>query len=120
MAPATIQIFTGLCPTHSLLMLNQTSDNASASTPICYTNYSSSNASSRSGGKEKRFPCSFCEKAFSFTKQVEMYQRMHTGEKPFCCQLCRANSSHFSNRKRHQTVHTGEKSYSVKTGSPTS
>ncbi|XP_055765276.1 uncharacterized protein LOC129841162 isoform X1 [Salvelinus fontinalis] len=116
MDPATTQTLPGICPPHSLLMLNQTSDNASASTLNGYTspltNDSSNNAISRSGGKEKRFPCSFCGKAFSFPKQVEIHQRMHTGEKPFSCHLCRASFSQLSNLKRHQRVHTGEKPYS--------
>uniref|UniRef100_A0AAZ3Q337 C2H2-type domain-containing protein n=1 Tax=Oncorhynchus tshawytscha TaxID=74940 RepID=A0AAZ3Q337_ONCTS len=85
MDPATTQTVPGLRSPHTLPMLNQTSDNASASTlngstsPL--TNDSSSNALSRSGGKEKRFPCSFCGKVFSFPKQVELHQRMHMGEK---------------------------------------
>ncbi|KAM9530797.1 uncharacterized protein ACWYII_042342 isoform 1-T1 [Salvelinus alpinus] len=114
MDPATTQTLPGLRPPHSLLMLNQTSDNASASTlngntsPL--TNDSSSNAISRSSGKEKRFPCPFCGIAFSFPKQVEIHQRMHT--KPFGCHLCRASFSDSSNLKRHQRVHTGEKPYS--------
>ncbi|XP_031692413.1 zinc finger protein 16-like isoform X4 [Oncorhynchus kisutch] len=115
MDPATTQTLPGLCPPHTLL-LNQTSDNASASTlngntsPL--TNDSSSNAISRSSGKEKRFPCSFCGKAFSFPKQMEIHRRMHMGEKPFGCLLCRDSFSQSSNLKRHQRVHTGEKSYS--------
>ncbi|XP_045061939.1 zinc finger protein 33A-like isoform X2 [Coregonus clupeaformis] len=116
MDPTTTQTLPGIRPPHSLLMLNQTSDNASASTLNSYTsplaNDSSSNAISRSGCKEKRFPCSFCGKAFSFPKQVEIHQRMHTGEKPFGCNLCRASFSQLSNLKRHQRVHTGEKPYS--------
>ncbi|XP_038837356.1 uncharacterized protein LOC120034801 isoform X4 [Salvelinus namaycush] len=116
MDPATTQTLPGLHPPHTLLMLNQTSDNASASTLNGYTspltNDSSSNTVSRSGGKEKRFPCSFCGKAFSFPKQMEIHQRMHTGEKSFGCHLCRASFSHSSNLKRHQRVHTGEKPYS--------
>ncbi|CDQ57701.1 unnamed protein product [Oncorhynchus mykiss] len=116
MDPATTQTLPGLHPPHTLLMLNQTSDNATASTLNGYTspltNDSSSNAISRSGGKEKRFPCSFCGKAFSFPKQVEIHQRMHTGEKPFSCHICRASFSQLSNLKRHQRVHTGEKPYS--------
>uniref|UniRef100_A0A8C7DW33 C2H2-type domain-containing protein n=1 Tax=Oncorhynchus kisutch TaxID=8019 RepID=A0A8C7DW33_ONCKI len=116
MDTVTTQTLPGLHPPHTVLMLNQTSDNASASTLNGYTsplkNYSSSSAISRSGGKEKRFPCSFCGKAFSFPKQVEIHQRMHTGEKPFGCHLCRAKFSHSSSLKRHQRVHTGVKPFS--------
>ncbi|XP_070972002.1 uncharacterized protein [Oncorhynchus clarkii lewisi] len=116
MDPEKTQTLPGLRPPHTLLMLNQTSENASASTANGYTspltNDSSSNAISRSGSKEKRFLCSFCGKAFRFSKQVEIHQRMHTGEKPFGCHLCRASFSHLSSLKRHQRVHTGEKLFS--------
>uniref|UniRef100_A0A674AP42 Zinc finger protein 19-like n=1 Tax=Salmo trutta TaxID=8032 RepID=A0A674AP42_SALTR len=116
MDPATTQTLPGLHPPHTLLMLNQTSDNASASTPNGYTspltNDSSSNSACRSGGKEKRFPCLFCGKAFSFPKQVEIHQRMHTGEKPYSCAHCQMRFAQAGHLKRHQRVHTGEKPYS--------
>ncbi|XP_042167864.1 zinc finger protein 713-like isoform X2 [Oncorhynchus tshawytscha] len=114
MDSATTQTLPGLRPPHTPLMLNQTSDNASGSTLNGYTrpltNDNSGNGVSRSSGKEKRFPCPFCGIAFSFPKQVEIHQRMHT--KPFGCHLCRASFSDSSNLKRHQRVHTGEKPYS--------
>ncbi|XP_052321052.1 uncharacterized protein LOC118395475 isoform X1 [Oncorhynchus keta] len=114
MDPGRTQTLPGLHP-HIPVMLNQTSDNASASTLNGYTslltNDSSSNAISRSSGEEKRFPCLFCGKAFSFPKQVEIHQRMHTGEKPFSCHLCQASFSHSSSLKRHQRMHTGEKPF---------
>ncbi|XP_029543007.1 transcription factor hamlet-like isoform X1 [Oncorhynchus nerka] len=117
MDPVTAQTLPGLHPPHTLLMLNQTSDNASASTLNGYTspltNDSSRDGMSKGGSaKEKRFLCSFCGKAFSFPKQVEIHQRMHTGEKPFGCLLCRASFSQSSSLNRHQRVHTGEKPYS--------
>ncbi|XP_029605122.1 zinc finger protein 3 homolog [Salmo trutta] len=120
MDPATTPTFPGLRPPHTLLMLNQTLDNASASTlngnTSLLTNDSSSDAISRSSGKEKCFPCSFCGKTFSFPKQMEIHQRMHTGEKLFGCHLCRASFSQSSNLKRHQKIHqrfhTGEKPFS--------
>ncbi|XP_071260902.1 uncharacterized protein [Salvelinus alpinus] len=114
MDPVTTQTLPGLHPPHTLLMLNQTSDNTSVSTLNSYTSplTSSSNAISRSGGKEKRFPCSFCGKAFSFPKHVEIHQRMHTGEKPFSCSQCHMRFAQAGHLKRHQRVHTGEKPYS--------
>ncbi|XP_035645365.2 zinc finger protein 606-like isoform X2 [Oncorhynchus keta] len=116
MDPATTQTLPGLHPPHTLL-LNQTSDNASASTLNTYTS-PLTNDSSRDGiskgdsAKEKRFPCSFCEKSFSFPIEVEIHQRMHMGEKSFSCHLCQASFSHSFNLKRHHMVHTGEKPYS--------
>ncbi|XP_042167863.1 zinc finger and BTB domain-containing protein 41-like isoform X1 [Oncorhynchus tshawytscha] len=115
MDPGRTQTLPGLHPDIPL-MLNQTSDNASASTLNGYTSpvtndSSSSNAISRSSGEEKCFPCLFCGKAFSFPKQVEIHQRMHTGEKPFSCHLCQASFSHSSSLKRHQRMHTGEKPF---------
>ncbi|XP_029605242.1 uncharacterized protein LOC115191594 [Salmo trutta] len=93
-----------------------TSDNASASTLNGYTrpltNVNSCNAISRFGGKEKRFPCSFCGEAFSCPQKVEIHQRVHTWEIPFIftqCHLCFAQAGHL---KRYQMVHIGEKSYS--------
>nr|XP_046182002.1 neurotrophin receptor-interacting factor homolog isoform X2 [Oncorhynchus gorbuscha] len=115
--PATTQTLPGLHSPHTPLMLNQISDNAGASTLNGYTrpltNENSRDRISKGGSaKEKRFQCSFCRKAFSFPKQVEIHQRMHTGEKPFGCHLCRASFSQSSSLNRHQRVHTGEKPYS--------
>ncbi|XP_064860037.1 myoneurin-like isoform X2 [Oncorhynchus nerka] len=117
MDPAITQTLPGLNPPHTLLMLNQTSDNANASTLNSYTspltNDSSGDRISKGGGaKEKRFPCSFCGKAFSFPQQVEIHQRMHTGEKQFSCHLCQASFSHSFSLKRHLRVHTGVKPFS--------
>ncbi|XP_070972039.1 uncharacterized protein [Oncorhynchus clarkii lewisi] len=115
MDPATTQTLPGLHPPHTLLMLNQTSDNAKTlngyTSPL--TNDGNRDGISKGGGtKEKRFPSSFCGKVFSFPEQVELHQRMHTGGKPFGCHLCRVSFSDSSNLKRHLRVHTGEKPYS--------
>ncbi|XP_064880952.1 uncharacterized protein LOC115137463 [Oncorhynchus nerka] len=114
---ATTQTLPGACPPHTLLMLNQTSDNSSASTLNGYTspltNDSSGDGICKAGSaKEKRFPCSFCGKAFSFPKQVEIHQRMHTGEKPFNCTQCQMRFARAGHLKSHQRVHTGEKPFS--------
>ncbi|XP_055765436.1 uncharacterized protein LOC129841266 [Salvelinus fontinalis] len=86
MDPVTTQTIPGLHPPHILLMCNQTSDNASASTLNGYTspltNDSSSNAISRSGGKEKRFLCSFCGKSSVYSNEMHTGTacRVHTGD----------------------------------------
>uniref|UniRef100_A0AAZ3SWB7 C2H2-type domain-containing protein n=1 Tax=Oncorhynchus tshawytscha TaxID=74940 RepID=A0AAZ3SWB7_ONCTS len=111
--PVTSQTLPGLRPPHNLLMLNQTSDNASSSTLNGYTRPLTNDRISKGGSAiEKRFTCSFCGKAFSFPQQVEIHQRMHTGEKPYGCHLCRATFSQSSSLNRHQRVHTGEKPFS--------
>ncbi|XP_052321106.1 uncharacterized protein LOC118395636 [Oncorhynchus keta] len=113
MDPATTQTLPDLRP--PLLMLNQTSDNVSPSTINGYTiplTNDNSNTISRSNGKDKRFACSFCGKAFSFPKQVEIHKRMHTGEKPFGCTHCQMRFAEACHLKRHQRVHTGEKPFS--------
>ncbi|CDQ57694.1 unnamed protein product [Oncorhynchus mykiss] len=123
MDPVTTQTLPGLHPPHTLLMLNQTSDNASASTLNGYTspltNDSSRDAISRSEA------CSFCGKAFGFPKQVEIHQGMHTGAKPFSCQCftlvlmwqgrnptaapqCAKRFSCQHQLKKQPKVHTGE------------
>ncbi|XP_071024826.1 uncharacterized protein [Oncorhynchus clarkii lewisi] len=117
MDPVTTQTLPGLRPPHTFQMLNQTPDNVSASTLNSYTSRLTDDRSrdgiSKGGcATEKRFPCSFCGKAFSFPQQVEIHQRIHTGEKPFVCHLCRGSFSQSSSLKRHQRVHTGEKPYS--------
>eukprot|EP00063_Salmo_salar_P089946 XP_014064781.1 PREDICTED: oocyte zinc finger protein XlCOF8.4-like [Salmo salar] len=117
MDPATTQTLPGLHPPHTLLMLNQTSDNASDSTLNGYTspltnNHSRDGICKAGSTKEKRFPCSFCGKAFSFPKQVEIHQRTHTGEKPFSCTQCYMRFARAGHLKSHQRVHTGEKPFS--------
>uniref|UniRef100_A0A4W5NKP5 C2H2-type domain-containing protein n=1 Tax=Hucho hucho TaxID=62062 RepID=A0A4W5NKP5_9TELE len=66
----------------------------------------------KTGGKEKRFLCMFCNKGFSCPQKVEIHQRVHTGEKPYSCTQCHMRFAHAGNLKRHQRVHTGEKPYS--------
>eukprot|EP00063_Salmo_salar_P075703 XP_014050538.1 PREDICTED: myoneurin-like isoform X2 [Salmo salar] len=62
--------------------------------------------------KEKRFLCMFCNKGFSCSQNVEIHQRIHTGEKPYSCPQCHMCFAQSGSLKRHQRVHTGEKPYS--------
>ncbi|XP_055765057.1 zinc finger protein 624-like [Salvelinus fontinalis] len=110
MDPVTTQTLPGLRP-HTLLMLNNASTLNGYTSPLTHDSIRI-NAVSQSGGKEKRFPCSFCGKAFSFPKQVQIHQRIHTGVKPFSCTQCHMCFAQTGDLKRHQRVHTGEKPYS--------
>eukprot|EP00063_Salmo_salar_P089965 XP_014064800.1 PREDICTED: zinc finger protein 22-like [Salmo salar] len=44
--------------------------------------------------------------------EVEIHQRIHTGEKSFGCHLCQGSFFQSSSLKRHQRVHTGKEPYS--------
>ncbi|XP_045573529.1 zinc finger and BTB domain-containing protein 18.3-like isoform X1 [Salmo salar] len=62
--------------------------------------------------KEKRFLCMFCKKGFSCPQNVEIHQRVHTGEKPYSCTQCHMRFAQAGTLKRHQRVHTGVKPFS--------
>ena len=44
--------------------------------------------------KEKSYPCSYCEKAFTYTNKVKSNTMIHTGNKPYQCQYCEKAFSH--------------------------
>uniref|UniRef100_A0A8K9XJN4 C2H2-type domain-containing protein n=1 Tax=Oncorhynchus mykiss TaxID=8022 RepID=A0A8K9XJN4_ONCMY len=127
MDPVTTQTLPGLHPPHTLLMLNQTSDNASASTLNGYTspltNDSSRDAISRSGGKEKRVHsvgkpsvspnrwrstrgCTRGAKPFSC--QCFTLVLMWQGRNPTAAPQCAKRFSCQHQLKKQPKVHTGE------------
>ena len=55
--------------------------------------------------KEMYFPCPNCNKQFSRLLQLEVHQRVHTGEKPFVCGICDKRFSQEGNLKKHKEIH---------------
>ncbi|KAJ8247661.1 hypothetical protein GJAV_G00248810 [Gymnothorax javanicus] len=61
--------------------------------------------------RKRRFICQSCGKAFCRATELEIHQRVHTGERPFGCSQCGKRFSQACNLKTHMSVHTGEKPF---------
>lgn len=58
-----------------------------------------------SKGKDKRFSCEVCGKAFRDSCALADHMRTHTGDRPFSCSVCNAKFR----RKHHLSVHLTRK-----------
>ncbi|KAK5719565.1 hypothetical protein LTR17_015351 [Elasticomyces elasticus] len=65
-----------------------------------------SNAGETATGKEKRYKCQFCARAFSRSEHRSRHERSHTKERPFKCTKCRSTFVRRDLLLRHdRTVH---------------
>lgn len=56
----------------------------------------------------RKYHCSTCDHASYSASNLEIHERIHSGEKPFACLICNYKSNHKSNLTRHMHTHQGK------------
>ncbi|XP_073468766.1 uncharacterized protein [Aquarana catesbeiana] len=64
-----------------------------------------------SGGTERLFPCTQCEKTFLHSQDLVRHQRSHLGERPYVCNQCGKCFRRNTSLLIHERIHTGERPY---------
>lgn len=62
-------------------------------------------------GRNRKYICSICSRAFDYKHVLINHARTHTGEKPFECRMCNKKFTRDHHLKTHMRLHTGEKPY---------
>ncbi|CAH0595429.1 unnamed protein product [Chrysodeixis includens] len=60
---------------------------------------------------ERRFVCTYCNKAFSQSNNLRAHLRIHTNERPFKCSECGKAFTQVTNLNNHVRLHTGERPF---------
>ncbi|XP_023944036.2 zinc finger protein 568 isoform X3 [Bicyclus anynana] len=60
---------------------------------------------------ERRFVCTYCNKAFSQSNNLRAHLRIHTNERPYKCQECGKAFTQVTNLNNHVRLHTGERPF---------
>ncbi|XP_019762483.1 zinc finger protein 239 [Dendroctonus ponderosae] len=60
---------------------------------------------------EKPFACSVCQKSFTDNRNLKRHLKIHSEDKKHECPTCQKKFLHLFSLKTHQRIHTGEKHY---------
>ena len=79
--------------------------------PACEMNVEANSTDTTDGrhdDKPRPHWCNVCHKRFARRRDLNIHERMHTGEKPFQCTQCGKRFSSQSTLGQHMNIHTGE------------
>ncbi|XP_062861785.1 PR domain zinc finger protein 4 [Trichomycterus rosablanca] len=62
-------------------------------------------------GRERKFKCSVCSRAFTTSTKLNVHFMGHMGERPNKCSYCSKAFSDPSNLRMHLRIHTGQKNF---------
>ncbi|KAI7791764.1 PR domain zinc finger protein 4 [Triplophysa rosa] len=71
--------------------------------------HSSSNGHTH--GRERKFKCSMCTRAFTTSTKLNVHFMGHMGMRPHKCSYCSKAFSDPSNLRKHLKIHTGQKNF---------
>ncbi|XP_051547388.1 PR domain zinc finger protein 4-like [Myxocyprinus asiaticus] len=71
--------------------------------------HSSSNGHTH--GRERKFKCSMCTRAFTTSTKLNVHFMGHMGMRPHKCSYCSKAFSDPSNLRKHLRIHTGQKNF---------
>lgn len=87
---------------------NESSQSASSPQWQCHSDVNEHSSSSNGHGRERKFKCSMCTRAFTTSTKLNVHFMGHMGMRPHKCSYCSKAFSDPSNLRKHLRIHTGK------------